>query len=217
MARLAVIRSFFGITYPHVWIFIIARTFLIPLKFFHEILPKQGKLVEIGSGHGIICQYLLRRSPKRIILGYDIDTKRTDLAIKATRHLNNINFKSREFEEIKDERLSAIIIIGVFCLLNNKSVNKIFDLVSKSLKPGDTLLIHDILKKKNKDWIQKLHLIREKYLSRIGFTKSEGLFLRNREWWNELLLRNNFTDLKYINAPVFLHSTFNLLSKLKSQ
>ena len=73
------------------------------------------------------------------------------------------------------------------------------------------------LKKKNKDWIQKSHLIREKYLARIGFTKSEGLFLRNREWWNELLLRNNFTDLKYINAPVFLHSTFNLLSKLKSQ
>ena len=216
MARLAVIRSFFGVTYPHVWVFIVFRTFLIPLKKFHEILPKQGVLVEIGSGHGIICQYLLRRSPKRIMLGYDIDLKRTDLAIKATKYLNNISFKSQEFEEINDKRLSAIIIIGVFCLLNDTSVTKTFDLISKSLKPGDTLFIHDIPKKKNKDWIQKLHLMREKFLSSIGFTKGEGLFIRDRQWWNELLLSKNFTDPRFINAPVIFHSTFNLLSRLKS-
>ena len=45
-ARIDIIKSFVGFTPIHIWIFLALRTILLPLKKFHEVLPKNGKIVE---------------------------------------------------------------------------------------------------------------------------------------------------------------------------
>ena len=215
-AKINIIKSYFGITPFHIWIFLSLRTFLIPLKKFHEVLPKNGKIIEIGSGHGILCQYLAQRSPKRRIIGYDLDHRRINIAKKSIKNLKNIIFISREFQVSKDVKYDGILIVGVFCLLEDKSVINIVNQAANSLRIDGTLLIHDILDEEDKSVIQKFHLFRENLLSKMGFTKGEGLFLRDKKWWRNLLVKNNFNKFSYIKAPVFLHSTFNLLCRLKS-
>jgi SAM-dependent methyltransferase len=205
----SVIKSYFNVASFPLAAFITARTLLLPLERFHEVLPDEGVIAEIGCGHGIVSQYLARRLSTRQIIGFDPDSKRTELAVKAGKDIENLEYRAELFPEGSCKDLSGVVIIGVFCLLEDKIVQDILYSIRKALQPGGRLLISDIPVYNGGDWIHWFHLTRERFLNIIGFTQGQGIFLRTEQQWQQMLVNADFSQGTSFHAPVFMHKTFN--------
>jgi SAM-dependent methyltransferase len=205
----AIIRSYTGAVRTHVWAFLTARAILLPLNRFHEALPKEGVIAEVGCGHGIVCQYLARRAPSRQMVGFDMDLRRTNVALKTMGFLKNLEYRAEFFGRGSCQGLTGVVVIGVFCLLKDRDVLEILRAIRRNLSHDGFLLISDIPDYYGDDWVHRFHLARERFLGRIGFTVGQGVYLRSDSKWEEMLKRTGFSHIKALSAPVFMHRTFN--------
>ncbi len=200
------------VTVP-VWMFIAARTLILPLKRFHERLPGTGRIVEIGCGHGIICQYLARRCHQRTLIGFDPDRKRIEGARKAAKSIRNIEYRNELFENNICINLTGVVVVGVFNLVDDDSVKNILQVCRKALIPGGVMLISDVPYYFGHDPIHRFHLAREKFLGFTGFTIAQGLFLRSEKKWISMIQNSGFPSITPFNANVFMHRTFDWICK----
>jgi len=208
-AKMDIIRAYQGAAKPHIWAFLAARTILLPLNKFHEALPKKGVIAEVGCGHGVVCQYLARRAPFRQMVGFDMDLRRINVALNAMDSLRNLEYRAAFFDKGSCKELTGVVVIGVFCLLQDSSVLEILRAIRKNLSNGGLLLVSDIPDYNGGDRVHRFHLARERFLGRIGFTVGQGIFLRSESEWEQMLESTGFSQTKALNAPVFMHQTFN--------
>ena len=206
-----IVTSFFKEVNIIEWCFLALRTWILPLEKYNEQIPESGLIVEVGCGHGIVVQYLARRSTDRIIVGYDTDPRRLKIAKKSAKLCTNIKFRQNLFIEGSQKSASAVTVIGVFCLLDDDNTIQILKAAKSCLSNNGVLHINDIPKKKT--IIHKLHIMRESMLGLVGFTQGQGVFLRTDDEWRQILNIAGFNQVEEFKASVFMHSTFDWICK----
>jgi hypothetical protein len=55
---------------------IVLRTRLLPLHIYNDEISKEGLIVEIGSGYGIMAKFLALSSSKRYVIGFNPDIEK---------------------------------------------------------------------------------------------------------------------------------------------
>ena len=210
--KFQIIRSYWDVTGLVIWSFLATRVATLPLESFHRQLPAEGTIVEVGCGHGVVLQYLARRGCGRKVVGYEPDGRRIPIAQAAAKAVPNLEWRPGYFEKGLHDDLTAVVIIGVLCLLDDATCMRILSAARASLPSGNILLLSDILKNDN-DWRYGFHVWRERLFARIGFTQGQGLFLRSPEVWKELIHNAGFRQFEPFTAPVPLHSVFNWVCK----
>jgi len=194
-----------------VYLFIILRTRLLPLEIYNKEIPDEGTIVEIGSGHGIIARFLALSSSKRSVIGFDPDMERTKIANLVSSEEENIDFIAEYYNNNLSGPVDAAIVVGVFCLMDDKDVSNVLKMLNTSFSEKSLLYISDIPSYEKFDFIHLFHITREKFFALIGFTKGDGLYLRTHEEWKELLKKSGF-KINFVNkAPVFLHRTYDIV------
>lgn len=114
------------------------RKLMLPLEEIDKLLPKKGKIIDLGCGEGVIAKYLATTST-RLIIGVDYNQNRlTDS------NLINLKFESEDIRNYKFKNVDGIIISDVLHHLNLKDQKGILSRISKSLKKGGRLLIKEI-------------------------------------------------------------------------
>lgn len=114
------------------------RSQILPLKEIDDVVPKSGKILDLGCGQGVIASYLAKVKSRQVI-GVDNDRKRL---LKS--NFQNLKF---EFEDIRKYPLigtTAIIISDVLHHLNYQDQKKLLSKIAKSLKRDGILLIKEI-------------------------------------------------------------------------
>lgn len=114
------------------------RSQILPLKEIDDVVPKSGKILDLGCGQGVIASYLARVKSRQVI-GVDNDRKRLQKS-------NSQNLKF-EFEDIRKYPLigtTAMIISDVLHHLNYQDQKKLLSKIAKSLKRDGILLIKEI-------------------------------------------------------------------------
>lgn len=155
------------------------RSIIIPLKQIDDFIPQNGKVVELGCGQGVICNFLAR-NPNRLIIGVDIAPSRLSYT-----NFKNIKFIKADIRSYNATDASGIIISDVLHHLSKNDQKYLLAKLSRSLKKGRVLIIKEI---------DKAELIRSK-LSRFW----DFIFYPNDKiyYWNSKTLKNFLTKLGF--------------------
>ncbi|MBI2613578.1 MAG: class I SAM-dependent methyltransferase [Candidatus Levybacteria bacterium] len=180
----------------------------LPFETIEKYIPKNGKILDFGCGHGFFSLYMSQKSPARNIIGVDISKEKINVA-KASKHSNKVSFsydlRSMSFLE-KQLDYDCIVIINVLYLLRRKEQEKVLEKASKALvKNGKLLIVEPDANLKFRTFYE---IIRESIMLKLlRRTQGKGLTFNTKEWWIENLKKY----LKKVEVREFPNKKHHLL------
>ncbi len=110
-------------------------------------VPTQGRILEIGCGHGLVSAYLALACPERQVVGVDIDERKLEVARRAAAHLDprvtNLEYRSSTGGEVPSGPWDAIVIVDVLYLLDVDAEVALLDACLAELAPGGRLVLKE--------------------------------------------------------------------------
>lgn len=123
----------------HMWI----RYSLCPFNYLESFLPKEGKILDFGCGHGIFANLIALKSAKRKVVGIDPSTSKIESARKSLDQRQNIKFINVETEQFDEVKFTAVTMIDVLYLIHYDKQNKILNKSRKYLNKSGLLMIKE--------------------------------------------------------------------------
>lgn len=160
-----------------------------PYEEVENLIPKSGTIVDLGCGEGIFTNFLALSSPKRKIIGVDIDKTRVK---EADRGLSNASFKVADATKIKIPKCDAIVLFHLLHHLRSyKDQEVLLHRCINTSKHGGKLLIVEVDKtpflKYLISWFVDHFIIA--WLFEKKFYES-NIFFRDRKGWVNLIKEN---------------------------
>ncbi len=129
-------------TTPYTRNFVKFRFWFGPILEIDALTPKKGLILDIGSGEGILANYLAISSPERKIIGVELNKDRVK---EATKGIRNIKFINKSALTAKLPKASAIVVSHVFHHLGSKQKQEnLIKKIYKNLKPGGRVIVGEV-------------------------------------------------------------------------
>jgi 1-acyl-sn-glycerol-3-phosphate acyltransferase len=141
-------------------------------QLFESLMPKQGKIVDVGCGYGFLPYMLMYKSKARQILGVDFDEEKIEVADNCVHKTSNMSFKVGDVSQFDFPLADGFIISDVLHYLpEQQQITVIQNCISKLNKNG-VLVIRDA----DKDLAtrQKGTWYTEFMSTNLGFNKTSG-------------------------------------------
>ena len=122
-------------------------------KTFHDLLPRQGRILDIGCGYGFMSYMLQFAAQEREIFGYDYDEEKIEVANHCFSRNKNIRFFNADINQIQVGPADAIILSDVLHYLQPDQQEFLLQKCMHALQDDGILLIRDgncDLKKRHK-------------------------------------------------------------------
>jgi 2-polyprenyl-3-methyl-5-hydroxy-6-metoxy-1,4-benzoquinol methylase len=108
-------------------------------------VPRVGRVLDVGCGHGVFPLFLAARAPERQITGIDIDADK----LVSARHAAAQAGLPVTFAEVTDGRLpdgpwDAITVVDVLYLLGHDAALDLVRRAAAALAPGGVLVVKEI-------------------------------------------------------------------------
>ena len=131
-----------GLPRTYVWF----RAQLLCLDVIDRLVPQEGKILDIGCGFGIVTLSLALGSPKRELIGFELDPKRIRLARNAAAGLPQVSFEERDFstDPSLPDGVDAIVMIDLLHHVPFQVQEKLLDQCALHLRQGGSLCIREI-------------------------------------------------------------------------
>ena len=176
-------------------LFLKARWAWTPYEQIAAWLPAHGKILDLGSGHGLLSLALGLNAPNRIIRGIDHDPKRVVMAQQAATGLTNLEFTTGNLlDAVADESLcgtvAGIVIMDALHYLDCREQELFLAYSRAALRPGGVLLIRDVDAGAGKSFF--VNRLYERAMTGLGFTRADRLNFRTRGEWLQLLANAGF-------------------------
>jgi len=111
---------------------------------FHNLLPKEGKLLDIGCGYGFMAYILYWASQnKRQITGVDYDEEKIETANHCFGKTDDLQFVHADITHFELEKYNGITIIDVLHYLKPEEQMNVIEKAIDALLPGGILIIRD--------------------------------------------------------------------------
>src|SRR5450432_4103004 len=120
---------------------------------FHDLLPRQGRILDIGCGYGFMSYMLQFSAPERDMIGFDYDEEKISIASHSFSKNGNIHFIKMDITQIQPGPADAVILSDVLHYLDPDQQQALIRKCMDSLRPNGVLLIRDgdrDLKKKHR-------------------------------------------------------------------
>lgn len=172
--------------HANVIFFLVLRWVLTPYSAMERRLPRSGKVLDLGCGHGLMATLMALVSTERTVEGWDHDAKRISIADKLGGSLSNLSFKKAGLLDPIPESFKAITMIDVLHYFSEAEQEQALARAWQALQPGGVLIFREI--DPDAGLKGKLNRLYEKFATLTGFTKSQNakVQLRTREAWKTL-------------------------------
>ena len=141
-------------------------------KMFHELIPKQAKIVDVGCGYGYLSYMLSFLSEEREILGIDYDKDKIDVANNCMSKSQNVNFVTGDVTNYEFDKSDVFVLNDVLHYLKKEEQDLLVTKCISNLNIGGKLIIRD----GDRD-LQKRHMgtrLSEFYSTNFGFNKTNN-------------------------------------------
>ncbi|MBC7886295.1 MAG: 1-acyl-sn-glycerol-3-phosphate acyltransferase [Ferruginibacter sp.] len=142
-------------------------------QLYHELLPKEGKLLDIGCGYGFMSYLLYFAANKRVITGIDYDEEKIKTAGHCFDKTENTDFHFADALQYPFEQYDGIILSDMLHYLQPAEQIQLLEKCIRHLQPNGTILIREA----NAD-MEKRHTgtkVTEFFSTRFfGFNKTSG-------------------------------------------
>jgi uncharacterized protein len=112
-------------------------------QVFHDLLPRQGRILDIGCGYGFMSYMLHFSAPARDLIGYDFDEEKIAIANHCFSRDTNIHFVMKDVNELQITAADAIILSDTLHYLLPGQQEILIRKCMDALRPGGTLVIRD--------------------------------------------------------------------------
>ena len=149
--------------------FVRLRHLLSPLEILENWVSGEGKILDIGCGHGLFTNYMALKSPSRQVLGIDPSPTKIGAAKKTESLMPNVHYLLGEISDLSENgSFDAITIVDVLYLLPESKQREIMTDCYRLLSDSGTLIL------KTQDtrprWRYALTLVQEKIMVGAGAT-----------------------------------------------
>jgi SAM-dependent methyltransferase len=174
--------------------FLRLRSLLTPYDYLASVFPTRGRVLDLGSGHGLLAFALSLGSNEREIIGIDHDPDRVRLAEAAASEFPLGSRPGFEVGDLKEKlssfapgSLTGIAMIDILHYFDPASQEFLISQAMRVLAPGGILAVREI---DSDDGIRAAaNRFYERFATGIGFTRSAGpeLSFRGAGVWVSLL------------------------------
>jgi 2-polyprenyl-3-methyl-5-hydroxy-6-metoxy-1,4-benzoquinol methylase len=112
-------------------------------QLFDELLPERGKMLDIGSGYGVMAYLLHFASKEREFTGIDSDEDKVEMANSCFSKDDKINFIFAYISEFAFESYDAIIIVDFLQHMQQVEQKLLIEKCISHLNPGGRLIIRN--------------------------------------------------------------------------
>ena len=112
-------------------------------QLFHDLLPKQGRILDIGCGYGLMSYMLQFSAPGRDVTGFDYDEDKIAVANYNFSRNERIRFVEKDISTMEILPADAIILSDSLHYLLPVEQNQLMQQCMRALQPGGILLIRD--------------------------------------------------------------------------
>jgi 2-polyprenyl-3-methyl-5-hydroxy-6-metoxy-1,4-benzoquinol methylase len=137
---------------------------------YHELLPKQGDILDIGCGYGHIAYMLAFTSENRVITGIDYDEEKIDVANHCFSKNENLQFISGDITQFIFEKKDAFLLSDVLHYIPEESQEKLLRQCIGNLRDNGIILIRDANRNMKKR--HKRTKLTELFSTGMGFNKT---------------------------------------------
>ncbi len=99
-------------------------------RFYDELLPKQGKIIDVGCGYGFMANLLSYTSPERVFVGWDYDQEKIRVAQEVARYRSKVTFEVKDIVTNDFEQADVFVFNDVLHYLSESDQ---FNMLRKAL------------------------------------------------------------------------------------
>jgi 1-acyl-sn-glycerol-3-phosphate acyltransferase len=110
---------------------------------FEQLMPKQGKIVDVGCGYGFLPYMLMYKGKDRVILGVDYDEEKIEVAKHCVDRNEKLNFDVGDVTVYDFPLADGFIISDVLHYLKEEQQVQVIENCIARLNQGGVLLIRD--------------------------------------------------------------------------
>ncbi|MEI9944626.1 MAG: 1-acyl-sn-glycerol-3-phosphate acyltransferase [Chitinophagaceae bacterium] len=112
-------------------------------QVFDELVPRQGKILDIGCGYGFMSYMLFFTSEQRQITGIDYDEEKVETANHCFSKTSSINFVHADILDFNFEKYDAIILADILHYLQPDQQKVVIEKCIGQLNTGGSVIIRD--------------------------------------------------------------------------
>jgi 2-polyprenyl-3-methyl-5-hydroxy-6-metoxy-1,4-benzoquinol methylase len=151
------------------------RWWSAPFPAVEAELPPNGRILEIGCGHGLFCTYAALAGPSRMVRGVDIDAAKISVANGVASRLPglDLNFDVATSGAVAAGPWDAIVVIDMLYLLPAAEQRKLLTAAAAQLAADGVLLIKEM--SATPRWKARWNAFQETLsVSMLGITERAG-------------------------------------------
>jgi SAM-dependent methyltransferase len=185
MANLINLYSSCGI---YVRLYAKLRSQWILLSRIIDFLPKDGTIIDLGCGYGLLANYLSIRLKDAQIIGVDLNPKRIENAKKTVKDRKNIEFLLKDFTKLELFSCSGVVLTDVLHHLPLGDQDSLLKAIYNKLDEDGILIILEV--NPSERLILKYWLT---YLAEIILYPSDRIYYRHPIEMEKTLRQIGFT------------------------
>ncbi len=186
-------------------LFLHLRWQLTPFSKMAEYLPSEGRILDLGCGHGLFAMALAESRPRCTIEAVDHDAARIEWAQKSENTFSNLKFRVGGLDLANESAsVSAISLIDVIHYLDASEQKSFINNTYRALQPGGTLIFRTV--EPSVGVRASLNTLYEDASTAIGFTKtsSKKCTFRTPADWLKVLTDAGFVAHSVAcSSPIF--------------
>lgn len=110
---------------------------------FHQLLPKKGKIMDIGCGYGFMSYMLHFLAPERQIRGVDYDEEKIATAQHCYLRNDHIQFEAADITTYNLQHQDAFVLLDVLHYLPAAAQERLLQQCIHKLNPGGVIIVRD--------------------------------------------------------------------------
>jgi 2-polyprenyl-3-methyl-5-hydroxy-6-metoxy-1,4-benzoquinol methylase len=180
--------------------FVRLRHLLCPLEALEGLVPREGKILDVGCGHGLFTNYLALKAPARSLLGVDPAPAKIQVAKTTEARVPNARYLLGSIADIpEDSRFDVITIVDVLYLLPEIEQKKILETCHRLLADSGVLVLktHDT----RPWWRYWWTCFQESIMVGFGLTHGHGLHFMPAEKTHRMLEEAGFNKIEQHLLP----------------
>ncbi len=166
-------------------LYTIIRMVLVPFEKIEKVIPKEGKILDLGCGNGLFSHFMYLTSKKRSIIGVDIDENRVHTAQLTVNGMKSIEFFHGDVNNIKLYDAQIITLIDLLHHLAYKDQENLLERIYKKIENQGIVIIKDLNRRPR--WKYMLHYVHDTVSYKGG-----KLYFRSSDEMVRLLKRIGF-------------------------